>query len=600
VWKVSDMAKWKAAGIADWWDDQHRAAGGKLNQFIEQHPDWFGVMVATTFNTALDLTDPAFDSLRFGEGLATGGVGGIATDAVRLIGLMGPLGKLGKAAQIFSNQRLARAIIDPGGPNCGWVSGTMALRQVGAKRYASVGDLAKAMGLPLDALGVSLLSTRARLFRALGAKVSPLTQISSWEQIEKMTPRDGSVVMVSVAGIRWTAEAATESLEVIGKHAIYAFRDFFGRIRIMDRGSEGNPGKIFSSLTELAAEYKERGVQEFIPVQAAVLENVFGKLMDEAGKAAVLAMGLRLAVGVSHKVNEAVAQAFEIFKMRATQSLIPTLGDHTVVAGETLAKIATARYGDENKWTVIYEANRDAVGKDLSIAPNQRLLIPNLPRTPFPLPQPTGTPEGDDDARQAEEARKRQDDATRKAQEDAARKAQEDAARKAQEDAAARKAQDDATRKAQEDAARKAQEDAARKAQDEAARKAQDDAVARKAQEDAAARKAQDDAVARKAQDDAAAGKAQDDGAARKAQDDAVARKAQDDAARKAQADAARKAQDDAAARKAQEDAARKAQEDAARKAQADAARKAQEDAARKAQEDARFQEEEMACTRFG
>jgi len=116
VWKVSDMAKWKAAGIADWWDDQHRAAGGKLNQFIEQHPDWFGVMVATTFNTALDLTDPAFDSLRFGEGLATGGVGGIATDAVRLIGLMGPLGKLGKAAQIFSNQRLARAIsirVDP-------------------------------------------------------------------------------------------------------------------------------------------------------------------------------------------------------------------------------------------------------------------------------------------------------------------------------------------------------------------------------------------------------------------------------------------------------------------------------------------------------
>lgn len=48
----------------------------------------------------------------------------------------------------------------------------------------------------------------------------------------------------------------------------------------------------------------------------------------------------------------------------------------TVVAGDSLSKIAKRAYGDSSKWKQIYEANRDLIKNPDLIHPGQILRIP--------------------------------------------------------------------------------------------------------------------------------------------------------------------------------------------------------------------------------
>ena len=50
---------------------------------------------------------------------------------------------------------------------------------------------------------------------------------------------------------------------------------------------------------------------------------------------------------------------------------------YTVVAGDSLSKIAKREYGDAQKWTVIYDANRDKISNPDLIHPGQVLTIPS-------------------------------------------------------------------------------------------------------------------------------------------------------------------------------------------------------------------------------
>jgi nucleoid-associated protein YgaU len=49
---------------------------------------------------------------------------------------------------------------------------------------------------------------------------------------------------------------------------------------------------------------------------------------------------------------------------------------YTVVAGDSLSKIAKREYGDANAWKRIYEANRDLIKDPDLIYPGQTLKIP--------------------------------------------------------------------------------------------------------------------------------------------------------------------------------------------------------------------------------
>ncbi len=49
---------------------------------------------------------------------------------------------------------------------------------------------------------------------------------------------------------------------------------------------------------------------------------------------------------------------------------------YTVVAGDSLSKIAKREYGDANKWHAIFDANRDKLKDPDRIYPGQVLTLP--------------------------------------------------------------------------------------------------------------------------------------------------------------------------------------------------------------------------------
>ena len=61
-------------------------------------------------------------------------------------------------------------------------------------------------------------------------------------------------------------------------------------------------------------------------------------------------------------------------------SAAPNVSDrertYTVVAGDTLSKIAKHEYGDASKWHQIYEANKDTIKNPDLIYPGQTFKIP--------------------------------------------------------------------------------------------------------------------------------------------------------------------------------------------------------------------------------
>ena len=65
---------------------------------------------------------------------------------------------------------------------------------------------------------------------------------------------------------------------------------------------------------------------------------------------------------------------------RAVPSATPNVADrertYTVVAGDTLSKIAKREYGDASAWHRIYEANKDTIKNPDLIYPGQTFKIP--------------------------------------------------------------------------------------------------------------------------------------------------------------------------------------------------------------------------------
>jgi nucleoid-associated protein YgaU len=57
-------------------------------------------------------------------------------------------------------------------------------------------------------------------------------------------------------------------------------------------------------------------------------------------------------------------------------SSAPATTTYTVVAGDSLSKIAKAHYGDANQWRRIWDANKDLIKNPDLIYPGQVLKIP--------------------------------------------------------------------------------------------------------------------------------------------------------------------------------------------------------------------------------
>jgi LysM domain len=375
---------WAASDIAEWWDQQHNAADKELERFVDDNPNLFCVIVATAVSTAMQVGAGTVDVLRFGEGMAEGGLKGFGKDALRALSIAGTLGKGAKLAQSFAGARAARLIKDAPGPICGWVSITKALRQSGYKMYMAVSDLLgeDAMAPEIPTLAGSSMVQRVAKLRELGAEVVDTLKVpGKVDELRSMVPRDGSVVMF---GVRWERLGKNELGLPETKnvaHALYAFYDYMGRFRIADRS-----GLVVSSLRELEELKPGYGaIGSAVPQSVALLKNVFMKFVGPKGLA-TLAMEVQ---AVMHSDPETVAQAFEVRKQAVLSSpnsggpgqATATRRHHAVIAGDTLSKLAKALYGKWWKWPVIYEANRKIIGHNPNlIRVGQRLWIPELPK----------------------------------------------------------------------------------------------------------------------------------------------------------------------------------------------------------------------------
>jgi hypothetical protein len=342
-----------ASEIADWWDHQRRTSMKALDEFVDAYPNWFGITLAGTAATAMELGAGMVDVLRLGEGVADGSASGIAKDALRLLQVAPALGKAGRFA-------LARLVSDPGGRICTWVAATKALRQVGARAFASVDDLVQAAGLrSIKQIGGAYVDQLVPTLRQLGARVLRLGSPANLEAVNAAVGRDG-VVMFSV---RWVLAG-----EQVG-HTMYAFRDSIGRLLYADRS-----GAVVKTLQELEHLYKGIG-SATVYGSAALVQGPRILLVNGLG---ILGMEVLATLAVS---KETAVQTLEIRKqMAANPAPPPAARYHVVVPGDWLSKLARTYYGSVNKWPLIYEANRKVIGSNPNlIRPGQRLLIPSLP-----------------------------------------------------------------------------------------------------------------------------------------------------------------------------------------------------------------------------
>jgi hypothetical protein len=205
-----------------------------------------------------------------GDGLRQGTLGGVGQDALRFVAIF-PVGKVARLAQSAKGLALARVVADTGGPNCFWVASAKAFSQIGQKSggklLASVNDLAAALGMRMNALWeIPSLAEGMKFLTQLGAKVGAVKAVATAEDIARMIPFDGSVVMLAVRIMK--------NGQVIGGHAIYAFRNALGQVRYMDRTVGSVVEKVFVNVADIAPYY---GASAIVPYEAAVLYNVFVK-----------------------------------------------------------------------------------------------------------------------------------------------------------------------------------------------------------------------------------------------------------------------------------------------------------------------------------
>lgn len=281
---------WVLTEAADWFDRQRGESDQILDRWVEDAQYSVGSMVGASATKALMTFGGGFvDLLRLGDGLKQGTLGGVGTDALRFATVF-PVEKAVSLLRTTKGITAARFVADTGGPNCFWVASAKALRQLhhstNGRLLVGVEDLAKALGMPMNALWtIPNLATGIGFLQRLGAKISAVTKVGSVREIERLLPRDGSVLMLAVR--------VEQAGKVVAGHAIYAFRNALGQVRYMDRTVGGTfsgaSQGTYKSIAEIAPMY---GASALVPYEAALIHNLYVKsVLHEAPRLFIPLLG---------------------------------------------------------------------------------------------------------------------------------------------------------------------------------------------------------------------------------------------------------------------------------------------------------------------
>lgn len=263
---------WYFTEIADWFDNEKAQSDLILDRWVDESHYNHGVMIVAATAKSFTTFGAGFvDVLKLGDGIKGGTLKGVGQDALRVVAIF-PVGKVAGLLKSANGVASAKLVADTGGRHCFWVTSAKAFAQIGQKSQgkllASVEDIAKTLGMSMDALWkIPNLSIGIAYLQQLGAKVGLVKSVETIRDVERMVPFDGSVVIVTI-GLMKPGEA-------VG-HAIYAFRNAFGKIRYMDRSLGKASDAVFESIASIGIKYGATSVEV---LQAAVLHNVFVKTL---------------------------------------------------------------------------------------------------------------------------------------------------------------------------------------------------------------------------------------------------------------------------------------------------------------------------------
>jgi LysM domain len=331
-------------------------------------------VVSAGFKLTTTVSKGFVDVLRIGDGVKKGGWG-YGEDALRALVVAGPALRgirmaSGLVASVDANASMG---------NCAWVAAARGSRLTG-RLFASIKDVAKSAGMTFSETG-GVKTLRELLFplRMMGADaqiVAPKAKVafSTMEEVFKVAAqrRDGTLMF----GIRWLMNG-----EPVG-HALIARWGAAG-VRIIDRS-----GAVVRTLAELEGSYPGIGSATPIGEGLFIANSITTKALSTVPSVLnLLALEVKPAI-----INPVTLTPASVPAGTATTRSVPhplmnkkNMGRVTVhttciapnsespqvcssyytyqvVSGDSLAKIALYAYKDENRWKIIYEANKDLLG----------------------------------------------------------------------------------------------------------------------------------------------------------------------------------------------------------------------------------------------
>ncbi|HEY2377953.1 MAG TPA: hypothetical protein VGH98_18410 [Gemmatimonadaceae bacterium] len=358
---------WSASDLADSWEANRQYLANhtrqSLDQFVDEHPGWFGVVLATTAQTLVEapmaIGSGFVDVLNLGKGAAEGGWGYLQ-DGLRFITIVAPLARGGQAV-------LSRILAVGQGENCTWIAATKALQITGTRPFAALSDLANAAGRPVSATGPAFIDELVAALRALGARLRLLPNPGTLADVERAVAanRNG----VTLFSVEWSNPAYRGG---VGHTLAAAWNAARGCVVFVDRS-----GNVVAGLAELERLYPGIGgatpygtmafIQNGLIPQASLLKGTVVSSIADA-----VFLELKTVFAPPPAVADKIKQG------PTPQASAPSLM-HMVSGGESLSKIALASYGDMFLWPLLFDANRGAIGANPDvIRPGQSLKVPPL------------------------------------------------------------------------------------------------------------------------------------------------------------------------------------------------------------------------------
>lgn len=389
-----------AADFADWYDGEARQYTDKvLTEFVDKHPNLFGVFVAGTAATAFDAASVFFvDIARLGTGTAEGGAKGVFQDVLRVLSVV-PAGKIPTIAKPIL-ARIVRVLTNVfrwkklDGSLCLPIALAQALQHTANKVFVSLDEVLTAMGKTMDEVfnNGSTVDDLVKGLTKLNAAFTrvPLSPFADWNALKKMAEVADGVVMVRL-------EAFTKAGVLVDGHRIVVSKTLQG-VQIIDRYG------LFKNLDDLSKHYgyifKIDTASPTVVVKNWVFDPALASKLNKFGPLGAMALRVGTAFGFApdKDAGEIKTKFREFVAALPPESLYPppirlpetisVMGVHTIEGPgiqkkDWLSSIAGQWYGDLLLWPALWDFNK---GPDFT-DPNkmyvgQRIKIPFINELP--------------------------------------------------------------------------------------------------------------------------------------------------------------------------------------------------------------------------